>query len=167
MLFTDVGYNCYIQTKKIKFVISSTDNKAYTTLIKKAEESNTLLNITFKKATLSIVVLEDDTVLRSPITAETIAKRLVENGHYLLQVESGYFVSVIHIKAITEKESAMVAALKKISVKVGSELQFVRQRSKSNSVLLMTTGELISLSKYTKDLVNDIDKLFITSPNNV
>ena len=166
MLFTDVGYNCYIQTEKVKFVIMYGSTKASRNFVKKAEESNKMLDTTIKKSTLTLVVLEDDTVLRSPLAVETVAQRLTENGHKLLLVESGYYISVFHIKAITERESVMAVALRNVTVKAGSDLQFVRQKERSvNSVLLMTTGESVNLSKYTKELVDDVEKLWTKSPN--
>lgn len=164
MFYTDVAYDCFIQTNKVKFVLAYTKTKAVSTLVTKAEESFKLINMTSQKSTLSLVVLEDDTVLRSPLKPETIYERLKENGHQLYKVDSDYFISVIHIKAIYASASFMAMNVKKQANIAGNDLQFIRQRERRQTQILMTTGETVCLSKYTKDIVKELNEQFI-APN--
>lgn len=161
MLFTDVGYDCYVQTEKIKFIISYLNTKTVSLLVKEAEESLRLFNMTTNKSTLSLVVLEDNTVLRSPLKACTIYDRVKSSGGKLYQVDPDYYISVLHIKAITASSSFMAMNSKRKAVIAGNDLQFVRQRESKETTIFMTTGETVSLSKYTQDIIDEMNRQFV------
>lgn len=164
MYFTDISYSWFVPTEKIKFVISNLETKTVSTLVKQAQESNKFIKTTTNKSTVTYIVLEDGTVLSSPIKAETIYKRVIANGHLLYSVDTDYFISVSHIKVISDYSGSLAVDLVNKPGITGSDLRFIRQRESKKTILLMTTGESVCLSKYTKDVITEIEKC-VVSPN--
>ena len=153
-MFTNVNVDSYVPTNKIKMVIS-VDNPTKTTkeIIKKAKESNKLLSNLYRRETKSIVILEDNLVIRSILSVDKILKRIKENGKPMLVVSPKLAVSVEHIKLISAYSKDLVAELSRNSGINGNELQFCRQRSPKTSIVYLSTGESICLSEDTLSLV--------------
>lgn len=164
MYFTDIGISWFIPTEKIKFVFSKLDTKTVSSIVKKAKESNKFVKTATDKSTVCYIVLEDNTVLSSPIKSETIYKRIIENGHLMYSVDSDYFISVSHINVISDYSGSLAVELANKAGVTGSDLRFIRHRESKKTILLMTSGESVCLSKYTKDVILEIEKC-VASPN--
>lgn len=75
MKLVNIGFGNVVSTEKVVAVISS-ESAPIKRIIAEAREDKRLIDATFGRRTRSVIVMDSDHVILSPVQAETIAERL-------------------------------------------------------------------------------------------
>lgn len=75
MKLVNIGFGNVVSSEKIIAVISS-ESAPIKRIISEAREDRRLIDATFGRRTRSVIVMDSDHVILSPVQAETIAERL-------------------------------------------------------------------------------------------
>lgn len=78
-MFIFVSMGNYISTDDVRFVFAYNGSTISKTTFQSAHEGNRLVNLTRGKAVRSLIVLNDNTVIATPLKAATVIKKL--NGN--------------------------------------------------------------------------------------
>ena len=155
-LSDDKNNSMYIDVKEIKFVLKEIDRAIDRMFRSNAFRNNKLYSCCSKEATMTLVVLRDDTVIRSPVETDKLSWNISENGHKLLKVDEGYFIAVDYLKFVCGADSVLAASILKNSPTKDNDLTFIRQKEKKQSLLLLSTGEIIWTRKYPQEIIDSI-----------
>ena len=162
MSWIEINPKEYVDSKTIKFLINKklTKNKSVKDFVdgSKLNVSQKYIHNKWKSETLSLIILNDNTVLESSYSLSELYTRVYSDGKKMIQVHTEAYVSVEYIKVIFDYSKGLLTELKPELNMTASELQFIRQ-NKRCGLLLMTTGEIVSLSDTSADIVAMIEKL--------
>lgn len=75
MKLVNIGFGNVVSSEKVVAVISS-ESAPIKRIISEAREDKRLIDATFGRRTRSVIVMDSDHVILSPVQAETIAERL-------------------------------------------------------------------------------------------
>jgi regulator of extracellular matrix RemA (YlzA/DUF370 family) len=75
MKLVNIGFGNVVSSEKVVAVVSS-DSAPIKRIITEAREDKRLIDATFGRRTRSVIVMDSDHVILSPVQAETIAERL-------------------------------------------------------------------------------------------
>lgn len=75
MKLVNIGFGNVVSSEKVVAVISS-ESAPIKRIIAEAREDKRLIDATFGRRTRSVIVMDSDHVILSPVQAETIAERL-------------------------------------------------------------------------------------------
>lgn len=75
MKLVNIGFGNVVSSEKVIAVISS-ESAPIKRIIAEAREDKRLIDATFGRRTRSVIVMDSDHVILSPVQAETIAERL-------------------------------------------------------------------------------------------
>jgi regulator of extracellular matrix RemA (YlzA/DUF370 family) len=75
MKLVNIGFGHVVSSEKVVAVVSS-DSAPIKRIITEAREDKRLIDATFGRRTRSVIVMDSDHVILSPVQAETIAERL-------------------------------------------------------------------------------------------
>ncbi|MGN1411804.1 MAG: DUF370 domain-containing protein [Oscillospiraceae bacterium] len=75
MKLVNIGFGNVVSSERVIAVISS-ESAPIKRIIAEAREDKRLIDATFGRRTRSVVVMDSDHVILSPVQAETIAERL-------------------------------------------------------------------------------------------
>lgn len=75
MKLVNIGFGNVVSSDKVVAVISS-ESAPIKRIISEAREDKRLIDATFGRRTRSVIVMDSDHVILSPVQAETIAERL-------------------------------------------------------------------------------------------
>lgn len=155
-MFTNIGSDCYVPTKKIVAIIDADCKSGLAIIAKGKQEDNLHINTSAKLKTKTVVWIEEGGVYKVALKSDTVFERCLNDGHKLIMVDTGIYLSAIHIKAILLHSSSEATKLRKRNSIAGNDINFVRQTLKKNSSIILKTGEVINISKLPEDFVNDI-----------
>lgn len=163
MSWVEINQKEYVDSKTIKYLVNKkmVKNKSFKDFIDASKMDSSYqkyIHNKWKSETLSLIVLNDNTILESSYTTLELYNRIFSSGIKLLQVHTEAYVSVEYIKVIFDYSKGLLTELKPKLNMTASELQFIRQ-NKRCGLLLMTTGEVVSLSDSSADIVAMIEKL--------
>lgn len=75
MKLVNIGFGNVVSSEKVVAVISS-ESAPIKRIISEAREDRRLIDATFGRRTRSVIVMDSDHIILSPVQAETIAERL-------------------------------------------------------------------------------------------
>lgn len=78
MKLVNIGFGNVISSERVIAVIGS-DSAPIKRIISEAKEDNRLIDATFGRRTRSVIVMDSDHVILSPVQPETIAERFKNN----------------------------------------------------------------------------------------
>lgn len=155
---TEIGKGLYVKTEDVKFVVALDRKSATSTRIRRdAAMNEKLFYNSSKLKSKCFVVMTDNTIYYTAFNAETVAEKLKDHGKKLLVVDTDVFISVQHIKAVSDMNVSKLVNTSPNQETEGSELQFLRKGERKETELMMESGERVRLSKLAKDCILEIN----------
>ena len=110
--------------------------------------------------TYRYIVTKDNKLHSSSLSLEELKNRCFEAGLNLIDMSDMASVNLSYINGIYDIQNDLTSASYRTWCTEVAILQFVSSNSfKSNTILWLTTNELIKLSKSTQEILEQIDKL--------
>ena len=151
----EIEYGTFIFKEDVKFIIfSNVNNRSFKRFKKCVIENNKLFKL--NKTINSYVITSDNCIYACKSFPNNLVQRLNNLGHQMLGVSEDYYIALFYIKVLSNVDNILVSGIRKQRIETTDDLQFVHQYEKRKSMILLTTNEIIYLSKDTSELVKSI-----------
>jgi regulator of extracellular matrix RemA (YlzA/DUF370 family) len=156
--FFSIGKDSYIQSESVKAIVDS--NSAVGQRISKlAKEKEMVYNTVSKnEKRLSVVWFFSGEVFYSALKPKTLAKRMDERGKFTLNVGPGLFLPIDHIKSFFGFGTALATKVRTSKELDKTPMSFVRKSQKRRTTIIMSDGEVISVSFSPNTVLERIGK---------